>query len=129
MGNIYVTKRLVYDIEFSEIDIEFDEKFGRDYDDDDSDVIEIELGEQGDADGHVIDIDKMINTLQNIKNKGSNYVSLNYHEDHIGYEISGYSIKKSTPEEIQNYEFELMTERERRNKIMELQREIEKLKK
>ena len=55
-SKIYVTKELIDDIEYSEIDIIFDEKFGRDYDDDDSEIIEIKNG-QGDADGHVIDID------------------------------------------------------------------------
>ena len=69
----------------------------------------------------------MIKPLQDMKDKGANYVSLNYHEGHIGYQISGYLIRESTTEEIQNYEFKRMSKENKDKKIQELQKEIQRI--
>ena len=57
-----------------------------------------------------INIDKMIADLQSLKEQGSTHVEVDYNCDHIGYEISGYSITTSTKEEIEIYENKQATE-------------------
>ena len=124
---IYVTKRLVDDIEYSEIDFKLHNEFGFDYDIHEE-FVEIQMG-RGDADGYPINIDKMIKTLEDMKAKGATHVEMNYHCDHIGYEISGYEIKPSKQEEIDIYENERLTQRQKDAKIRELYKQIQDLQK
>lgn len=128
LPKVYVTKRLVDDIEHSEIDFELYNEFGFDYDTH-SEFVEIPIGKQGGADGYPINIDKMIKTLEDMKAKGATHVEMNYHCDHIGYEISGYEIKLSKQEEIDIYENERLKQRQKEAKILELYKQIQDLQK
>ena len=47
-----------------------------------------------------INIDTLIDTLQEMKKKGANYVELLHHGDHHGYNIYGVELRKATDEEI-----------------------------
>lgn len=47
-----------------------------------------------------IKIDDLITTLNDLKDKGSNYVSIDYHSDHRVYELDGQEIRLATQEEI-----------------------------
>jgi len=118
---------LVDDIEHSEIDIELYSEFGFDYDTH-SEFVDIQMG-QGGADGFPINIDKMIKTLEDMKAKSATHVEIDYHCDHIGYEISGYEIKLAGPKEIEIFENERLTKRQKEAKIRELYAEIQKLQK
>ena len=55
------------------------------------------------VDGHPILIDTLIHKLKDYKNKGANYVGLDYHVDHIGYNMEFYDIHASTEEEIDKH--------------------------
>lgn len=125
--NIYITKELVDDVEFSELDIAFKESFGFNYDEM-NDLIEIQTG-YGDADGISAPIDMIIQALQSMKDKGATHVEMNYHCDHYGYEISGYKITPSTPEQIAIYEdkIKISTEKQKADRIAALYAEIKKL--
>ena len=86
-NNVYITKTAISEVEVSEIDFLLYEKFGFNYDTHD-DIVTIENG-RFQSDGYPIDINNMIEILQSMKEKGANYVELNYHCDHIGYEVFG----------------------------------------
>lgn len=45
------------------------------------------------CDGEPINIDRLINKLNEFKNKGANYVALEYHCDHIGYILEAIKIE------------------------------------
>ena len=124
---VYITKKLIDDIEHSEIDFDLHNQFGFNYDTH-SDFIEIE-NDQGSSEGYPIDIDRLIKTLTDMKSKGTTHIEMNYHCDHIGYQITGYEIKFSTKDEIDVYENEALTIRQRRAKIRELYRQIQELEK
>ena len=124
-NNIYYTKVLVDDVEHSEIDMDLQILFGFNYDKHD-DFVEIPQG-YGDADGYPIAIDRMIQTLESMKTKGATHVEMNYHEGHIGYEISGYIIRPSTTEEIAVMENKKLTIDQKNARIAELYAEIRRL--
>lgn len=50
-----------------------------------------------------ISIGRVIHSLQVAKNKGANYVTLVFHEDHQEYEIESFYIKKSSEDEIKYF--------------------------
>ena len=78
-----------------------------------------------------INIDTLIDTLQEIKKSGANYVELLHHGDHHGYNIYGVNLSKATDEEIaiaknkskEEYEIKIQ------NNIDKLEEELNKLKK
>jgi predicted metallo-beta-lactamase superfamily hydrolase len=125
-NNIYVTKTAIAEVEVSEIDFLFNTKFGFDYDTHD-DIVTIENGQFA-SDSYPIEIDKMIEILQSIKEKGANYVELNYHCDHIGYEVFGFDIRTSTPEEIAIYTDKKLSKKAKEDRINELLKEINAIK-
>ena len=51
-----------------------------------------------------IKIDDLITTLNDLKDKGGNYVSIDYHSDHREYELDGQEIRLATQEEIDDEE-------------------------
>jgi hypothetical protein len=95
---MYIKKTLIDNKDFSELDFDLQGEFGFDYNEMDE-LDEICSG-QGDADGYPIKIDRLIEALTELKNSGATHVELDYHCDHIGYEISGYEIRLATEEEV-----------------------------
>jgi hypothetical protein len=75
-------------------------------------------------------IDEAIEMLQKMKEKGANYIEIDYHCDHVSYLFSGWEIRKATKEELDK---EQSTQDEYRQKIKEkkikeLQDQINELK-
>ena len=122
---IYIMKELVGDIEHSEIDFDLQEEFGYD-DESHSDFVELTKG-HGRSDGEPIAIDRIIETLTEFKRRGATHVSMNYHEDHIGYELSAYKISLAEPALIEAYEDGKRAKVEKQQKIQDLQRQISEL--
>ena len=54
-------------------------------------------------DAYPINIDVLIKHLEMVKKQGANYISLDYHTDHIGYIIEGLDISQSSEVEINEY--------------------------
>jgi hypothetical protein len=125
--NIYVTKTLIGNDNQSELDIVLYDGFGFSYDTHDQ-FNEIEKGKGYYADATPIKIDDMIKILQSLKEKGATHVQLEDHCDHQGYDISGFEIRLSTQEEIDEYEFKRTVKMEKRQRVLELQKEINKIK-
>ena len=131
MNNIFVTSKLISRKEFSELDIQFKEDFGFNYKDDEEFIL-IEKIEKGirnyPLESEPIDIDKLINYLNSIKEKGANYAGIDFHCDHQSYIIGGYSIRFSDDKEISEYQEIEQKEKEKQEKILKLHEEIHKLK-
>ena len=100
---VYVTKTLIDGVSVSEIDFDLYEEFGVDISGDDELVILEANPDRGDADGYPINIDRMMKMLQDLKDSGSTHVELDYHCDHIGYNVDGYKYEKSTNPETDEY--------------------------
>lgn len=100
MKNGYYTTKLISEKEFSEIDMVLYAKlFGNNWDEKFERLIEI-----GNFNGNNgILIDTLIKQLTAFKKKDCTHVSIEYHVDHIGYELSGLSVAKSTVNEIKEY--------------------------
>ena len=124
--NIYVTKTLIGNDNQSELDFVLYDDFGFSYDTHDQ-FNEIEKCKGYYADATPIKIDDMIKILQSLKEKGATHVQLEDHCDHHGYDISSFEIRLSTQEEIDEYESKRKAEMEKRQRVLELQKEINKI--
>jgi hypothetical protein len=122
---MYITKEVIGDVEHSEIDFLIRDDFGFDYEND-QELVEIEVG-NGDVRNEPISIDTLIESLQELKQKGSTHVALNYHTDHIGYEMTGYKIYLSTEEQINAYEEKIKARREKNLKLEALREEYSRI--
>ena len=123
--NFYITKEVIKDIEHSEIDYLIHEEFGYDYEND-QELVEIEIG-NGEVTNAPISIDLMIKTFQELKDQGATHVSLDYHCDHIGYEMTGYKIYHSTEDQIKAYEDKLAINQEKALKLRALREEYKRI--
>lgn len=70
----------------------------------DVDDVEREPGGVYPVDTYPIAIERLITELRQLQEKGANFVSVGYHDDHVGYELSGYQVRESSPEEIEKQE-------------------------
>lgn len=126
MKMIYVTKEVIDDICFEDLDIQLKEDYGFDYEDD-TDYVEIKVGNP-EVDNELINIDSLIIVLQDLKSIGTTHVSLDYHCDHHGYNITGYKVYHSTNEQIEKFESSLKKHLNINSRIKELHEEIDRLK-
>lgn len=126
MEKVFITKKHIADNDFSEIDFDLHEEFGFSYDEHEE-FVEIQSGRAGGADAYPIKIDRMIEALEALKEKGATHVELDYHCDHIGYEVSGYRIEPATHDQIIEWYAKRNKKNENDQRIAELQAEIEKL--
>jgi hypothetical protein len=124
----FVKKNLVKDYSFSEIDFDLHEEFGFDHDVHDG-FVEIGDGKRGSADAYPIKIDRMMDILQQMKNEGVTHVELDYHIDHIGYDITGWKIQLADQKEIDEVERKEKAHREKMNKKKELLQQLADLEK
>jgi hypothetical protein len=83
------------------------------------------------TDSGLVNIDVMIEHLKELKEKGSNYVGCEWHCDHGEMELFGFTITKSSEEEIQKF-LDDKKSKERKKKEEEirlLESKVENLKK
>ena len=124
-----IRKKLIDDVELSEIDMDLHESFGYTYEDDDPDFEFFKEG-YGDVDTYPIDIDKVLNLLNSFKEKGATHVEMDYHCDHVGYLFSAYTLSLMSNEELKeiNKIKNKKQEEEKQRQIILLQEEINRLK-
>ena len=121
----YIKKTHIDNYFFGDLDLDLYEEFILSYDDDDE-LETVRVG-RGRADGFPIKIDRMINALNGLKVKGATHVEIGYHCDHIGYDISGFSIVELKPDEIIELKAKQDAERLREEKIRKLKNELREL--
>ncbi len=128
--NVYYKQKLLDDTEISEIDIDFQDLLGFEWEKHD-DYVNILPEEYGRAEGFPIDIDRMISKLEEMKKAGATHVGIEYHTDHIGYLIDAWKIEKASEKEVKLWKHK--KEKDRKERIeatkQELQRKLEKLEK
>lgn len=125
MENIYYTKVLVGDFEAGDLDHKLMKLYGFDWDTHD-DFVETTMG-RGDADGAPIAIGELLDIILGLQKSGATHVEMNYHEDHVSYEISGYVIRPSTTEEIKIKQTESLSRKEKEDQVAALYAEIRKI--
>jgi hypothetical protein len=125
MEKKYLHKIHIKDESFEDLDFMLQDEFGIDTDNDEQYEI-IELG-RGYADGYAVRIDQMIEKLVYLNSLGATHVELSHHEDHIGYDISGFTLRPSTESEIFEYEEAQRLRDEKEQKKMDLLRQLAEL--
>lgn len=88
------------------------------------------LGDRNNSDAGLVKIDELIKTLQDLKDKGSNYVACDWHCDHQELEVHGFNFRKATEEEVKIEEDKIKVEKNilKKRQIEELERQLAKLK-
>jgi len=124
-NKLYIVKEHRADNCFDGIDFDLQNEFGFN-DDVDGEFKEICIG-YGNADGYPVNIERMIGAIQDLQKLGATHVEISYHEDHIGYDISGFIMRKATEEEINDIETREKIKREKEDKRTELLRQLKEL--
>jgi len=127
MKNIYYKSKIIGTKSIDELDFELQESFGFDYEKHD-DFIEIEedTGEDfryNTCEATPIPILKVLNLLEEARDKGANYIEIEHNVDHHGYDFSFLKIKKASEKEIEKFENSKKSTKEKKK-----QEEIKKLK-
>jgi len=106
---IRLTKEFIAEVEDSEIDFDLQREFAGEVDSDT--YVNIEWIEKGGpkwgSEGYPIRIDRVMQTLQEMKDKGATHVEMDemeYHCDHISYPIYGYRITHADQADIDELE-------------------------
>jgi hypothetical protein len=89
-----------------------------------------ELGENHDGEAGLVSIDVLINSLQELKSNGANYVSCDWHCDHVELDLYGVQYRLATPEEIEAFKQsqKLKKEDEKKREIERLEQKLKRLK-
>jgi hypothetical protein len=125
MEKKYLQKILIEDQSFEDLDFVLHDEFGIDHDNNQQYEI-IEIGNSSSY-GYIVNISKMIEKLQHLKEKGATHIEMDYNEDHIGYDISAFEVRTSTEEEILNFEKAKKAREDKDRKRAELQRQLREL--
>jgi hypothetical protein len=126
-NNVYIKQTLVSNESFDELDFQLHREFGFDYDTHD-DFVTIQEG-QGYVDNAMMKIEQLEEVLKSMKEKGATHISLDYHCDHIGYDMSGYKIEAATQDEIDVFTGKKKAKKQeaKQARIAQLQEEIKRL--
>lgn len=89
-----------------------------------------EIGDVNQSDAGLVNLDKLINTLQLLKEKGANYVACDWHCDHVELDVYGFNFKPSTDSEIKIVEDAILAKKEllKQRQIKELEDKLARLK-
>jgi len=103
---IRLVKEFIAEVEDGEIDFDLQREFAGEVNGDAYVNIEwIEKGgPQWGSEGYPIRIDRVMQTLQEMKDKGATHVEMEYHCDHISYPIYGYRITHADQADIDELE-------------------------
>lgn len=89
-----------------------------------------EIGDYNQSDAGRVKIDELIKTLQDLKEKGSNYVACDWHCDHQELEVHGFNFRKSNDEEVKIEEDKIQAKKDllKKRQIEDLEKQLAKLK-
>lgn len=127
-NDVNLVKELVGEESFSELDFELQNEFGFDYDNGgEFNVTQKDNSDNASEDATPIKVDDLINVLQNLKKKGATHVQLEHHGDHIGYDISGWKIRKASDKDVEVEKKKSLKEKVKQEKISKLRKQIEEI--
>jgi len=125
MEKKYLQKIHIEDNSIDELDFVLHDEFGIDtYNNQEFEIIQVG---NSSAYGHIVNIDMFMERLQSLKEKGATHIEMEYHCDHIGYDISAFHVRPSTDEEINTFEKAKSAKDEVDRKRAELQRQLREL--
>lgn len=125
MSKVYFTSKLIDKVYLTSTP---EEDNGLDWEKDNSYQT---LGDENYSDAGLVKIDELIKTLQDLKDKGSNYVACDWHCDHQELEVHGFNFRKSnTEEEVKVEEDKIQAKKEilKKRQIEDLEKQLAKLK-
>lgn len=127
-NDVNLVKELVGEESFSELDFELQSEFGFDYDNGgEFNVTQKDNAENASEDATPIKVDDLLEALQKLKKKGATHVQLEHHGDHIGYDISGWKIKKASDKDVANEKKKVLKQQVKQEKIQKLRKQIEEI--
>ena len=101
-----LTKEFIAEVEDGELDFDLQREFVGELDSDT--YVDIEWIEKGGpkwgSEGYPVRIDRIMQILQEMKDKGATHVEMEYHCDHISYPIYGYRITHADQADIDEME-------------------------
>jgi hypothetical protein len=127
MKSLYLKIEHIVDKSIEELDHMIIEEFGFDekvYDN----VVEIKEG-IADVNTEPININTLIESLNKMKMQGCTHVTLDYHFDHIGYDMSGFKITEATIAERDSFILESLRKKEIEERKTRLRKELRDLEK
>ncbi len=123
--DIFLNKKLISDIETDEYhEDELAQEFGLSFDWEEDQIITFNEG-YGSPDSESIPIDILIGKLQKMKDAGATHVELEYHQDHLTYEIAGYQYSLASQSQIDEYLKRKAENEVKEAKVKELQKQIQ----
>jgi hypothetical protein len=123
--NIYITQNYIDEIEIDDVNILLMAEFGFDYDDNEQFIITNEDNTYHES--CIVNIDTLINSLKTLKKTGSTHVAVDWHCDHLSYELYGYKVNFAEDHEIEEYQIKKIENEEKRKQIAELQDRLRQL--
>jgi len=128
---LFITKTLIDSQETPELDLDFQDKIGLDYEKHPGGIETIHYPGYPSIDNEPVEIEYLLKMLKDFRDGGATHVAFDYNTDHLSYEIEAYEIRLSTEREIRTHEEEIQKtgEAERQREIERLQKQIDKLKK
>lgn len=90
----------------------------------------IELGDSNRSESGLVSIDNLITSLEKMKSNGCNYVSCDWHCDHVELDLYGFEYRLATDEEVRTYHIKKQKEKsmKREEEILRLETKLQFLK-
>lgn len=124
--NICISQHLIDKIEIDDVNHELRTEFGF-YSADDTNEFIVTNEETSYHESEIVNIDTLINSLETLKKMGSTHVSVDWHCDHLSYELYGYAVNYAEDHEIEDYQNKQKLKADKRKQITELQKQIVQL--
>jgi hypothetical protein len=124
MSKVYFTSKLIDKVYLTSTP---EEDNGLDWEKDNSYQT---LGDENYSDAGLVNIDDLIESLQELKLKGSNYIACDWHCDHQELEVHAFNFRKSNTEEVKIEEDKIKAKNDllKKRQIEDLEKQLAKLK-
>jgi hypothetical protein len=123
--NIYITQNFIDETEIDDVPILLMAEFGFDHDDNEQFIITNE--DKTYHESSIVNIDTLINSLKTLKIDGSTHVAVDWHCDHLSYELYGYHVNFAEDNEIEDYQNRQKINEEKTKLRLELQHQLRQL--
>jgi hypothetical protein len=127
MKSLYIKSKHITDSSIDDLDFINRDSFGFD-ENVHEDVVEITEGNPN-VDTAPVSIKSLLEILNSMVNSGCTHVAIDYHCDHIGYDLSGFLIREATKDERVSFITESIRKKEIEERKAQLRKELRELEK